>query len=84
MSEFELSIKSRSDGAAVTVRGERKQILIEFAMLAACIKKNTGLPLELLAAAVMDADEVYELRTKACATIDMAQLRNASDGLNNN
>lgn len=83
MSEFELSIKSRPGGAAVTVRGERQQILIEFAMLAACIKKNTGLPLELLAAAVMGADEAYELRTKACTTIDMAQIRNAGDGLIN-
>lgn len=81
MGEFELSIKSRPGGSVVTVKGDRKQILIEFAMLAASIKKNSGLPLELLAAAVMNADEAYELRTKACTTIDMAQIRNAADKL---
>ena len=84
MSEFELSIKSRPGGSEVTVKGSKKQILIEFAMLAASIKKNSGFPLELLAAAVMNADEVYELRTNACTTIDMAQIKNAGSKLNDN
>lgn len=84
MSEFELSIKSRPGGSEVIVKGSKEQILIEFAMLAASIKKNSGLPLELLAAAVMGADEAYELRTKACTTIDMSQIRNAADKLSDN
>lgn len=84
MGEFELSIKQRPGGSEVIIKGSKKQILIEFAMLAASIKKNSGFPLELLAAAVMDADEVCELRTKACTTIDMSQVRNAGDKLSDN
>lgn len=81
MREFELSIKSQPGGAAVVVKGHPNQILIEFAMLAASVQKNVGLPLELLAAAVADADNVYEQLTKSCTTIDMAQIHNAADKL---
>lgn len=84
MSEFELSIKSRPGGSEVIVKGSKREILIEFSMLAANIKKNSGFPLELLAAAVMEADETYKRLTKACTTIDMSQIRNAGGKLNDN
>lgn len=81
MSEFELSIKSQPGGMGVVVRGDTTKIVVAFGMLAATIQKNIGLPLELLAAAVADADNVYEQLTKSCTTIDLSQLRHAGDKL---
>lgn len=64
MREFEISIKSAPSGANVVVKGDLEQIVVEFAMLAATVSKNTGLPLGLLAEAVNEADALYERRTK--------------------
>lgn len=59
MEDFEISIKSRPGSSVVTVKGSGKQILVEFAMLAAAVSKNTGLPLGMLAKAVENAGELY-------------------------
>ena len=60
MKDFELSIKSSPRGAYVTVKGSRKDNLINFALLAASISRNTGMPLDTLAIAVSRAGELYE------------------------
>ena len=80
MREFEISIKSSSNGANVVVKGDLKQIIVEFAMLAAAISKNTGLPLGLLAEAVNEANEIYERRAEKAVTIDMTKLRDQVGG----
>lgn len=80
MREFEISIKSAPSGANVIVKGDLKQILVEFAMLAATISKNTGLPLGLLAEAVNEANEIYERRAEKTVCIDMANLRDQARG----
>ena len=80
MREFEISIKSTLSGANVVVKGDLKQIIVEFAMLAASVSKNTGLPLGLLAVAVNEADTIYEYRTKKAVSIDMTKLRDQVGG----
>ena len=40
MEEFEISIKSAPSGANVVVKGDLKQIVVEFAMLAASVSKK--------------------------------------------
>ena len=80
MREFEISIKSATNDANVVVKGDLKQIIVEFAMLAAAVRKNTGLPLGLLAEAVNEADTIYEYRTKKAVSIDMTKLRDQVGG----
>ena len=80
MEEFEISIKSAPDGANVVVKGDLKQIVVEFAMLAAAVSKTTGLPLGLLAVAVNETDTIYEYRTKKAVSIDMTKLRDQVGG----
>ena len=80
MEEFEISIKSAPSGANVVVKGDLKQIVVEFAMLAASVSKNTGLPLGLLAVDVNEADALYERRTKKAVSIDMTKLRDQVGG----
>ena len=80
MNDLEISIKSTPSGAHVVVKGDLKQILVEFAMLAASVSKNTGLPLGLLAEAVNEADALYERRTKKAVSIDMTKLRDQVGG----
>ena len=53
---------------------------MQFAMLAAAVSKNTGLPLGLLAEAVNEADAIYERRTKKAVSIDMTKLRDQVGG----
>ena len=80
MRGFEISIKSAPGGANVVVKGDLKQIIVEFAMLAAAVSKNTGLPLGLLAVAVNEADAPYERRTEKSASLDMTKLRDQVGG----
>ena len=80
MREFEISIKSAPSGSNVIIKGDLKQIIVEFAMLAATISKNTGLPLGLLAEAVNEADAIYERRAEEAVCIDMANLRDQARG----
>ena len=80
MHEFEISIKSAPSGANVVVKGDLTQIIVEFAMLAASVSKNTGLPLGLLAEAVNEADAIYESRTEKAVSIDMTKLRDQVGG----
>ena len=80
MREFEISIKSAPSGWNVVVKGDLKQIVVEFAMLAATGSKNTGLQLGLLAEAVNEADALYERRTKKAVSVDMTKLRDQVGG----
>lgn len=80
MNGFKISIESTSGGANVVVKGDLKQIIVEFAMLAAAVSKNTGLPLGLIAEAVNEADAIYERRTKKAVSIDMTKLRDQVGG----
>ena len=80
MKEFEISIKSAPHGANVVVKGDLKQIIEGFAMLAASVSKNTGLPFGLLAEAVNEAGAIYERRTEKAVSIDMAKLRDQVGG----
>lgn len=77
MNEFELSIKSRPGGSEVVCKGNGKQIVVEFAMLAAAVSKNTGLPLGLLAEAVNHAGELYEHSVKESCCVDMTKIHQA-------
>ena len=80
MREFEISIKSSSNGAHAVVKGDLKRIIVAFAMLAAAVSKDTGLPLGLLAEAVNEANEIYERRAEKTVCIDMANLRDQARG----
>ena len=80
MREFEISVKSTPSGSNVVVKGDLKQIIEEFATLAAAVSKNTGLPLGLLAVAVNEADTIYEYRTEKAVSIDMTKLRDQVGG----
>lgn len=80
MREFEISIKSAPRGANVVVKGDLKQIIVGFAMLAATVSKNTGLPLGLLAEAVNEADAIYERGIEKAVSIDMTKLRDQVGG----
>lgn len=79
MQDFELSIKSRPGGSVVTVTGSRKQILVQFAILAAYISKHCALPLGLLAAAVMGSEELRKEAVNNSITFDMTKLRRADE-----
>ena len=79
MQDFELSIKSRPGGSVVTVTGSGKQVLVQFALLAAAISKHSGLPLDLLAAAVMGSEELSKKVVDKSISFDMTKLRRAGE-----
>lgn len=79
MQDFELSIKSNPGGAVATVKGSRKQILIQFALLAASISQRSGLPLDLLAAAVMGSEELSKEGVHKSIAFDMTKIRRAGE-----
>ncbi len=80
MREFEISIKSAPNGAHAVVKGDLKRIIVAFAMLAAAVSKDTGLPLGLLAEAVNEAGAIYDRHTEKAVSIDMTKLRDQVGG----
>lgn len=83
MKDVEIGFKFHNGIAEVPVMGRGKDIVAAFSILAASIARNSGIPLGVLIAAVMDADKNYDKIVGSCIAIDCSALRQqGNDGAN--
>lgn len=77
MREFEISIKSTPNGAQVRLDGHKKDLIMNFAVLAHDLSKSSGIPLDLLAELVRHGDELTDLIEKGGIGIDLSAIKQA-------
>ena len=80
MREFEISIKSAPSGAAVTVQGTTATIVISFGLLANSISERCGIPLWVLATAVMKGPELLSQVASGSVCVDKGAIDRARGG----
>lgn len=77
MKEFEISIKSATHGAVVTVQGSTPTIIVHFGILANSISEKCGIPRELLAMAVMKGAEMERDLSSGSVCVDKGAIDRA-------
>lgn len=77
MREFEISIKSAPSGAQVRLEGHKKDLIMNFAVLAHDLSKSSGIPLDLLAELVRHGDELTDLIEKGSIGIGLSAIKQA-------
>lgn len=80
MRGFEISIKSATHGAAVTVQGSTPTIVVQFGILANSISKGCGIPRELLMMAVMKGAEMERDLSSGSVCVDQGAIDRARGG----
>lgn len=77
MNEFEISIKSAPHGAVVTVQGSNPTIIVQFGILANSISERCGIPLWVLATAVMKGPEMERQIVSGSVCVDQGAIDRA-------
>ena len=80
MNEFEISIKSAPVGAFGTVEGSNPTIIVQFGILANMISENHGIPLWVLATAVMKGPELLSQVASGSVCVDEGAIDRARGG----
>lgn len=80
MREFEISIKSDPHGSVGTVEGSNPTIIVQFGILANMISENHGIPLWVLATAVMKGPELLSQVASGSVCIDQGAIDRARGG----
>lgn len=80
MRGFEISIKSATHGAVVTVQGSTPTIVVEFGILANSISERCGSPRELLMMAVMKGAEMERAISSGSVCVDQGAIDRARSG----